>query len=619
LVIWDGECAFCRAWMSRLNTLAGDRLDFATIDRAAAHFPGTPTESFQQAVHLMMPGGDQYRGAAAMVHMMKEADIRGWPATLYRHVPPLRWAADACYRWIASHRTSSLVASRLLFGSVARPSTLLLTRRTFLRLIGLIYMIAFVSFGQQGIGLVGDSGLQPVAERLTHAAAGGASWWQLPTLQWLGGDGVLTASWIAGTICSTLLLLGLIPLVSSIGCWLMYLSLVTAGGVFMQFQWDALLLECGLLAVLWAPCTWRLTSPNAKRPSVLVHWLVVLVLARLVFFGGLAKLQSGDATWADCTALSYHFWTQPLPWWPAWIAAEAPGWLLQFGCMCMFIIELICPVLLLGPRVPRAIGALSIALLMFGIAATGNYGYFNWLTIVLCIAMLDDATLRMAWPSATRGLIQVGLRPRPGRMAIWMRRIPALVVLMLVLMSIRSQMDRQPPTGLVASIDRWAAPWHPVGRYGLFATMTTTRPEIRIDWQDDALAWHPLIFSWKPGPTDRCGRLSQPGMPRLDWQLWFDALSYERALAAGTLTHQSPLPRVSGREVLPSLLQRLLEHDESVLALLETSPSSPPRAVRWHLDAYRFTTAEERSESGQWWRSTPAFSSPPLSLPPGPS
>ncbi|MDP7029001.1 MAG: lipase maturation factor family protein [Phycisphaerales bacterium] len=616
LVVWDGDCEFCRRWIRRLHALAGDRVALATINHAAAAYPSIPRTSFQAAIHLILPDGTHLSGAAAVARVMAIAGIRTWPDTLLR-MPPARRVADLAYGWVARRRRTALTASRLLLGRIEAPSTLLLTRRMFLRLLGMIYLAAFLSIGHQILGLVGEQGLRPAAVMMQAAAPAGA-WWSLPTLQWFGGDGLLTATWIIGAVAAVLLTLGVAPLLASLTSWAMYLSLVTVGSVFMQFQWDALLLECGLLAVLWCPATWRLNSPAARRPSRLVHWLLVLLLARLVFFGGLAKLQSGDPVWADCTALTFHLWTQPLPWWPAWLAVSLPDWILRAACLLMFVIELGCPLLLLLPRVPRTIGAASIAGLMLCIAATGNYGFFNWLTIVLCIAMLDDAVLLLLWPKAARGRIAVGLRAVNGRTVRWTRFVLASAIGVLVLASIWNQATHRAAWRPIAIAQAAAAPWHPVGYYGLFAVMTTTRPELGIEWQDEEGVWQPVVFKWKPGPLNRPGAFCQPGMPRLDWQMWFDAIGYERAIRERRVHDQSGALLVTGREVLPMLMRRLAVLDPVVLDLIETGPTKPPRAIRWTIDHYEFTTPEDRAETGDWWKRTRFFSSSPLAYRPAP-
>jgi len=620
LVVWDGDCTFCRRWMKRFHALAGNRLDFAPLQEAAEHFPTIPRADFERAIHLITPDGASVSGAEAMFGVMDRLGLRRWPVRLYRHVPPFRGLSEAVYRWIAGHRSAANWLSTLAWGRVETPSTWLLTRRIFLRLMGLIYLAAFVSLGRQVHGLIGSQGLRP-AEVFMQAVSEHGSWWQVPTMQWLGGDGMLSATWIIGVVAACMLTVGMLPLLSSILCWAMYLSLVTVGSVFLQYQWDALLLEAGVLAILWCPWTLRLNSVRAKRPSRLIHWLIVILLARLVVFASIVKLQSGDPVWTDFTALSYHFWTQPLPWWPAWMADALPGWILWFGCVLMFIIELGAPVLLLLPRLPRTIGAAAIILLMLGIAATGNYGFFNWVTIVLCIAMLDDSVLLKLWPRIVRPRIAVGLRGAPCWQANWVRRACGTVILSLVAIVTwhQSALRSVPPP--LQSWDRAWSPWRLVGGYGLFATMTRTRPEIIVEAQLADGSWAPYEFRWKAGPLNRVGGFSQPGMPRLDWQMWFDGLSYERAWEAGMLHPGQTRFRMTGREVLPQLLRRLAVNDLAVLDLLESSPLGPnerPAALRWHLDRYRFTTPAERDATGNWWTATRVFSSPPLRYQPAP-
>jgi predicted DCC family thiol-disulfide oxidoreductase YuxK len=609
--------------MKRYHALSGDTLDWAKAADAAPLLPTTSLDDLQQAVHLVEPDGRTCRGAHAMFTIMDRIGLRTWPLVLYRYVPPVRLACDAVYSLVANHRSGANRLSSLLFGRVETPSTLLLTRRIFLRLLGLVFIAAFVSFGQQSLGLIGPQGIKPAEVLVEVARENGVNWWQMPTFQMFAhvdgpsSEGIITLTWVIGAIAGGLMTLGLLPLLGAVVAWLCYLSLVTTSDVFLQYQWDALLLETGVLAVLWSPLTWRLNSVRVRRPSRLVHWLIVLLLIRLIFFGGLAKLQSGDPAWTDCTALAYHFWTQPLPWWSAWYVQQLPDVLLQVACAIMFLIELGAPLLLLLPRVPRSIGALAIILLMLGVIATGNYGFFNWLTIVLCLAMFDDATLLRLWPKVVRSTIRVGIRPVSEGMWKWSRSLIGVCLLSLVLSTVWMQTFNTMKPVWMKSWQRTFSRWHLVSHYGLFAVMTTTRPEIIIEAQARDGFWKPYVFKWKPGPLDRAPAFHQPGMPRLDWQMWFDALSYERVFEAGMLSRSPNRMRFTGREVLPALLRRLAVSDSIVLTLLKSSPLEPdelPQALRWHLDQYRFTTPTEFSQSGNWWTRTRIFSSPPMSF-----
>ena len=195
----------------------------------------------------------------------------------------------------------------------------LCSRWLFLRLLGVVYLIAFASLTVQITGLVGERGILPAGQFLDSARsmAGADAYRLLPTVFWLGAsDAALGAVVWAGAGLALLLVFGVAPLVTLPLLWLLYLSLSIAGQDFLSFQWDALLLEAGFLAILWAPGGW-LPRRFQRRPSELARWLLVFLLFKLIFLSGITKLASGDPTWRTLTALDFHFQTQPLPPWTA--------------------------------------------------------------------------------------------------------------------------------------------------------------------------------------------------------------------------------------------------------------------------------------------------------------
>ncbi|MCH2132186.1 MAG: lipase maturation factor family protein [Phycisphaerales bacterium] len=618
LVVYDGDCGFCRRWLKRYEAVSPpDRLAWAPYQKAAGQFPGIPESAFAEAIHLVQPDGSSARGAEAVYEIMDRVDVRSWPLRLYRWLPPFRGVSNLGYRLVANHRGGAAIGGKLLWGKIQVPSTTLLTRRVFLRLLGLIYLIAMLSIGYQMDGLFGPEGLRPFENYLELVAAHGGSdrpFFTLPTTMWFGGTGMLEATWITGVVASTALLLGLVPMLSMALAWFAYLSIVNIAGIFMSYQWDVLLLEIGFLAIFWAPCAWRLNSPAVRRPSTVLRWMLIWLLLRFMFLSGWLKLASQDSAWWDLTALDYHYWTQPLPLWTAWYAWQLPMWWQKLSCLLMFIIELGIPFLILFPRIPRLIAFTTLVLLQVGILLSGNYGFFNWLTIVLCVVLLDDSQLLWMWPRRARGLIRVGLARRE---CLPRRSLNTLVAALLLSMSI-------PLTMMQLSDDRSPrqrpalAGWHLVNGYGLFRVMTKTRPEILIEGSADGVTWEPYVFRWKPGPLDRAPAWCQPDMPRLDWQLWFDGLDYEYLAKAGVLDRRlAGIPSVDGSQVLPDLVRALAEDRADVIDLLESSPfpaGEPPRYLRWHLDLYRFTTSSQRDETGDWWTRERLYSSPPLSL-----
>ncbi len=456
----------------------------------------------------------------------------------------------------------------------------------FSRALGVVYIIALYSLWPQLPGLIGENGLLPVTRFLAavQGQLGDRAVWQLPTLLWWGNTdhAVAMVCWI-GMIAAGFMVLGILPMLSALVAWLAYLSITTGGQAFLGFQWDNLLLESGFLAVLLAPLALRvrLTDPPAPNRFVvfLLHWL----LFRLMFASGYVKWASGDPSWRDLTALQYHFWTQPLPIWTAWFAHHSPGWMLKAGTAIMFVIELAVPWLIFAGRWPRVVAFVSFTLLQIGIALTGNYGYFNGLSFILGILLLDDHF----WPHRRQGKVPDPLPFRRRLVLAGVRWPLALVVFVVSVATFLPMFKRgsSPPAPL-GEVIRVVAPFRSVNQYGLFASMTKTRPEIVIEGSRDGKTWLAYEFRWKPGDIYRTPVIVAPHMPRLDWQMWFAALgSYQ------------------GNPWFMNLLVRLLEGQPDVLALLEHNPfpGEPPQLIRAVLYEYTFSTPEQYKADYRWW------------------
>src|SRR5215470_3759546 len=200
-------------------------------------------------------------------------------------------------------------------------------RRLFLRLLALSYLAAFLSLAVQVRGLVGAEGILPARTLLdwVRPRTGLERYWIAPTVFWMAdGDVALTAVCVAGAGLSVLLLFEVAPVAVLFLLWALYLSLTVVGQVFLGYQWDALLLESGLLAVFLASGGARPRPGRESPPPPVVVWLFRWLLFRLMFSSGVVKLSSGDETWRSLTALRYHYWTQPLPTGIGWYAAHLP-------------------------------------------------------------------------------------------------------------------------------------------------------------------------------------------------------------------------------------------------------------------------------------------------------
>ncbi|MGH7497407.1 MAG: lipase maturation factor family protein [Gemmatimonadales bacterium] len=464
--------------------------------------------------------------------------------------------------------------------------TYLRSRWLFLRLLGVVYLIAFGSIAVQITGLVGEHGILPATEFLkwAHSTYGAGAYTALPTVFWLGaGDTALRVVAWTGVGLAVLLVLGLAPWVALLLLWALYLSISVAGQDFLSFQWDALLLEAGLASLLWAPMQW-LPRWGEQEPSPLPRWLLVFLLFKLVFLSGATKLLSGDPTWRSLTALDFHFETQPLPTWVAWYAHHLPAVVHRLMTLGSLAIEIVVPWLVLLPshyRRLRLFAFIALVSLQLAIAATGNYGFFNLLAIVLCVPLLDDRMLARVVP------IVLAPRGESAPRRPWVLGAVSIAFFVpSVLSGVREMAGPAPGTAVL----RMVAPLRSFNGYGLFRVMTTARREILIEGSRDGEHWSEYGFPDKPGDVFRRPAFVEPYHPRLDWQMWFAALD-----PAGS------------SEWLVALADRLRAGTPEVLALMGRNPfpGAPPRSIRFVVYDYHFSTAGERRRTGAWWTRAP--------------
>jgi len=461
-------------------------------------------------------------------------------------------------------------------------------RRFFLGFLGVIYLAAFLSLWPQVLGLVGSNGILPAQKFLeaVHEKLGVASYLYFPGVFWAGASDLLLRFWcVAGIALSVLLIMGLAPAPVLALLWAVYLSFFSIGRDFLSFQWDVLLLETGFLAIFFAPLGFRRKSLEEAQPSAALLWLLRWLLFRLMFSSGAMKWISGDGTWRSFTALNYYYETQPLPPWTAWHMHHLSQWFQKASVAGMFFIELIVPFCIFAPRKIRFFACGAFAFLQLFILATGNYCFFNWLTLALCLLLLDDRALPFKAKEAVAG------GEAPKKSAGWPRWIIGPVAGFLIFLStfhflFGLRLAIPWPKAVVRAVGQ-VAPWCFAGRYGLFAVMTTQRPEITVEGSDDGIVWRAYAFKYKPGDLDRAPRFVAPHQPRLDWQMWFASLSNFR---------RNPW--------FVSFCKRLLEGSPDVLSLLAKNPfpDKPPRYLRATIINYHFTDPEEKRASGRYWK-----------------
>ena len=446
-----------------------------------------------------------------------------------------------------------------------------LSRLLFQRGLAAVYLVAFVAAARQFRPLMGERGLLPVPDHLRRVPFRAA-----PSLfRWHYSDRFFAAvAWSGGALSAALLAgaADTVPLGAAMGmwaaAWVLYLSIVNVGRLWYGFGWESLLLETGFLAVF--------LGNDDTAPPVLTLWLLRWLVFRVEFGAGLIKWR-GDSCWRDLTCLYYHHETQPMPGPLSWYFHHLPRRVHRMEAAANHVTQLIVPFALFAPQPAAGVAAAVMIVTQLWLVLSGNFAWLNWLTIVLALPALDTPAVTTA-------------RHYPGT-PLW------FAVLVCAVTALVAVLSHQPVRNLLSSrqqMNRSFTSLHLVNTYGAFGSITRTRHEIVLEGSDDTApggshGWREYEFRGKPGAPGRRPRQFAPYHLRLDWLMWFAALS--PAYAGGWLTR---------------LVERLLEGDEATLSLLrhDPFPTAPPARVRALLYRYRFTTPQERRRTGDWWHRT---------------
>lgn len=453
--------------------------------------------------------------------------------------------------------------------------------------IALVALIAFLSALVQIRGLIGVNGLLPVGRFLEFLGTrlGADAFFRMPTLFWISAsDEALLSVALIGAAAAIAALLGMAAPVMFAICFACYLAIVVGGQDFFSFQWDVLLLETLFLAIFLGPWPLRLSPGAAPEPHLIVKALFFLLLFKLMFLSGAVKIASGDPAWKSLTALIFHYETQPLANPLSWFFHQLPAGFHKFSAAVMFFTELALPFAIFVPRAPaRVAAAAGFVGLMLLIFVSGNYTFFNLLTIVLSLFLIPDS-----WWSRLSTFSFLETAAAPGAIFAGVAGAIAVPLVLTHLFWLARPFDSaRGLTSVLTPVVRFLMPFHVNNSYGLFAVMTTSRPELDVQGSDDGVNWKSYVFKYKPGPLDRWPSQVAPHQPRLDWQMWFAALG-------------DP----ANTDWLTNLQLRLLQGEPTVLALIGENPfpEKPPRYVRVLSADYRFTTPAERASSGNVWK-----------------
>ncbi|MDV7220161.1 lipase maturation factor family protein [Streptomyces prunicolor] len=445
-----------------------------------------------------------------------------------------------------------------------------LSRLVFQRALAGVYLVAFLTAARQFRPLIGERGMLPIPRLLSLTPFRRAP----SVFQLHYTDRFFAACAWTGCAVSAALAAGLdsqLPLWGGMLLWLvpwvLYLSIVNVGQTWYAFGWESLLLEVGFLAVF--------LGNDKVAPPVLVLFLLRWILFRVEFGAGLIKLR-GDVCWRKLTCLDFHHETQPMPGPLSWFFHHLPRPLHRVEVAANHVTQLIVPVLLFTPQpIATAAASLMIATQLW-LVLSGNFSWLNWITITLALPAIR-------FPHTP---------PQVPGPPVWYE-VAVLTVAALLLW-----LSHRPVRNMVSRhqiMNRSFDPLHLVNSYGAFGTVGRIRHEVVLEGTTDAVPredsdWREYEFRGKPGDPRRWPRQFAPYHLRLDWMMWFAALSPGYA-----------------EPWFGALVERLLENDRDTLRLLRSSPfppDAPPRYVRARLFRYRYTSWRELRETGACWERT---------------
>jgi hypothetical protein len=442
-----------------------------------------------------------------------------------------------------------------------------------------IYLIAFVAAARQFQALIGEHGILPVPRYLARQ-----SFWTTPSLFHLRYSDRLFAgvSWSGAALAAAVVAgaADLVPLWAAMLMWLtlwvLYLSIVNVGQTWYGFGWESLLLETGFLAIF--------LGNDHTAPPVLVLWLARWLLFRVEFGAGLIKMR-GDPCWRNLTCLFYHHETQPMPGPFSWFFHHLPKPLHRMEVAGNHFAQLVVPFGLFAPQPVASVAAAIIVVTQLWLVASGNFAWLNWVTIILAFSAIDQSWIGW-WPAAL-----LPAQPALSAPPSWFTGLVIVFTATVLFLSY------WPARNMLSSHQRMNMsfnPFHLVNTYGAFGSIGRIRREVVIEGTEEPTitkqtVWKEYEFKGKPGAVRRLPRQWAPYHLRLDWLMWFAAISPGYA-----------------QPWLTPFLQRLLRNDPPTLRLLRHNPfpESPPRYVRAQLYVYRFTTVAELRRDRAWWRRT---------------
>ena len=469
-----------------------------------------------------------------------------------------------------------------------------LTRFIILRFLGFVYLIAFLTLAFQIVPLIGENGLLPADNFLNVIRSNFDSsleaFWKFPTIFWIhiSDNWLVFFAWI-GVILSLIVLLGYANSILMFILWLLYMSFVHIGQLWYGYGWEIQLLETGFLAIFLVPLLDARPFPKTS-PPLLIIWLYRWLTFRIYLGAGLIKIR-GDECWRKLTCMYYHYETQPIPNPLSPFFHFLPKWFHKIEVLWNHFIELIVPFFVFYPRGLRIIAGILLFSFQFILILGGNLSFLNWLTVIPGLALFDDDFLKKILP---KKLVRKAEKAEENSKPISKKQkiIVGVVFLVMILLSIPVVQNLLSSKQIMnTSFNNW----HLVNAYGAFGSIGKERGELVVQGTFDNeinenTEWKEYEFKAKPTNVNRKLPIIAPYQPRIDWQIWFAAMS---------IPEREPW--------LIHFVWKLLHNDKDALSLIKTNPfsDSQPNYIRIEYYKYEFNklSKEEvwkRTYVGTW-------------------
>lgn len=463
------------------------------------------------------------------------------------------------------------------------------------RLVGLVYFIAIFPLYFQIEALIGENGLQPAIKLLAIAQKqeGWMAYVRFPSVFWMiPNDITLLALVIIGSTSSILLILNIKPLINSIIVWICFTSLCVIGGDFLVIIIDLFLSEVGfLLILLHLSLRWFNHVPR------ILYFCFLLLNFRLWFSMGMVKFYFPGSTWTDFTFFENFFPNQPMPTPLAFYFWQTPRWLHILAEFWLFVSQIIIPFFVFGNRKWRLIAFSAIILTSLLIMLSGNYGYFNILSIVLAIVLLHPVNF---YEQKVKLVIYDSL--------LFQNRIIQVTCSVLIFMQFIyciALIDPKPPCAQnhfnqVFLYKRFQSfpfslittPLKPVvyarvcNPYGVFKSIPNFRNELRFSGSYDSINWKPYVFKYVPSGNTNELKWFAPYYPRLDHLLFYETV------ASGGYNFNLWNPYYSSKNVwTEEIIQKMFDNDKVLSCLLASNPfeyTTPPSLIKCELYSLKF-------------------------------